>query len=277
MVTFEPSQALTTLESAMRQVMRSAYSAAYGPDWLEKVTSQEQRDRWSRRRDDETPKRHGVVRRLSVEFDFSELWELIDIAGKHWEPLSTALGKRASTMRLLEVFERLRNTVGHSRSLMPFEQELLSGIAGLIRNQVTMSLSAIDPSGEYYPRIESISDSFGNRIDPRRSGSAGGEIAGSADTGLVLRPGEVVTFECFAVDPQGRDLEWTLEVGPVRLMATAPPGQLAKFRWDVGEGEVGEYVPVMFMMAAQGAQYHRANGFDQRGWLEYRVRPLDHP
>lgn len=169
MVTFDPSQALTTLESAVRQVMRSAYASEYGPGWFERVTSPDQREKWKTRRKDEAPKRRGVVQSPTLELDFSELWELIAIAGKHWPPLASALGKQKSTMPLLETFERLRNAVSHSRTLQPFEQELLSGIAGSIRNQVTISLSATDPSGEYYPRIESITDSYGNRIDPGRS------------------------------------------------------------------------------------------------------------
>lgn len=278
MTTFDPAQALTVTENALRQLMRTAYPQRYGESWLQRVATQDQRDAWRERQAAELSRRKGLAHLPHRELDYSELWELIEMMKMHWEPLSSALGRKASAIPLLETFERLRNTVGHSRELLAFEQELLSGIAGLIRNQVTISLSAIDPIDEYYPRIESITDSFGNSLDEKRSRSRAGDIAGSVDSGLILHPGEVVEFSCAGIDPQGRDLEWTMIVQhKARVQAVSASAVDAHFRWIVEDGDVGEYVVVTFEMIAVGAKYHRSNGRDQRGWLEYKVRPDDHP
>ena len=61
-------------------------------------------------------------------------------------------------MALLKRLDNIRNAVGHSRPLLPFERDLLSGIAGQIRNQVTIYMSTQDEAGDIYPRIESVTD-----------------------------------------------------------------------------------------------------------------------
>lgn len=66
--------------------------------------------------------------------------------------METALGPKVETLPLLARFEQLRNSVAHSRGILAFEEALLSGIAGQIRNQVTIFMSIQDPSGDYYPR-----------------------------------------------------------------------------------------------------------------------------
>ncbi len=171
MSALEPSVALTTCETALRQLMTLAYEAAYGDDWLGRIASKEQLDTWHARAGDELAVRgrKGVLAVPNGGLAHSNLYDLLKIAEKHWEPLSAALGRKASVMPLLHRFDNLRNSVAHSRQLLPFEQDRLSGIAGQIRNQVTIFMSAHDPTWDIYPRIESVTDQFGRRISRRRS------------------------------------------------------------------------------------------------------------
>lgn len=205
MPTLEPSVALSTCETALRELTHS-YGTSYGDDWLERVSTPSQRKAWEGRASDEKQARvpKGVARVPNVGLAYANFYDLVRIAEKYWKPLSGALGKQKSVLPLLARFDNLRNTIGHSRPLLAFEQDLMSGIAGQIRNQVTLFMSDQDDAGEIYPRIESISDSFGRRIE---SSVVDGEIAGSVTTrDVIVRPGDVVTFTCVGVDPQGRDL-----------------------------------------------------------------------
>ena len=58
--------------------------------------------------------------------------------------------------------EEFRNAPMRSRTLVPFERALAEGMAGEIRNKVTIYRSALDPADRHFPRIEYVRDSFGN-------------------------------------------------------------------------------------------------------------------
>jgi hypothetical protein len=149
--------------------MTYAYNAAYGANWLQWISSDEQRQDWARRHEQEKKKRTGkgaaVVPNHGLAY--SDLKDLVGIVQKRWQPIEPAFGASAKseTRALLVRFETLRNTAMHGRTPLVFEQELMSGIAGQIRNQVTIFMSSQDPQGDYFPRIESITDSFGNTFE----------------------------------------------------------------------------------------------------------------
>jgi hypothetical protein len=51
-----------------------------------------------------------------------------------------------------------------------------------------------------------------------------------------------------------------------------PGNEQAEFSWTVSNIDVGEHCVVIFM-SANGTEFHRANGFDQRVYFAYVVRP----
>lgn len=269
----EPTVAVTTLERALRQLMDRVFEEEYGPAWLDRVTTTEQRTKWHGRYEQEVARRPGLVTVPLVGLEYSELYELIGIAKKHWEPLAPALGKQAKVVTLLEHFERVRNTASHSRDLMPFERDLMSGISGEIRNKVTLHMTSTAPDGDPYPRIESAVDSFGDAIEIRPKLQ---EIAGISERGLIVNPGDSITFTCTGIDARGRDLEWQLRShgSDASDSAKAPSGHPVELTWDVQESEVSESAGVNIQMLATGARYHRAGSFDHRVIFTYRVRPL---
>lgn len=274
MPTLEPAQALYACENALRQLFTHAFQEAFGVDWLEAVSTAEQRAKWIERA--EAEKRRALIGGLVAVDDlglsFSEFYELLAMAGDHWELLAPALGKKKSTLPLLGRFEELRNTVAHQRQLYPFERDLYSGIAGTIRNQVTIYISTKDPAGEYYPRIDAAWDSMANRI----VGSLDvGELAGMVDSDVVLRPGDTVTFTLVATDPQARNVEWDMAVQGLELVKqVVASGAEAVFTWTVTDESVAEHSAVHFYMRCTESQYHRVSGsYDQRVYFAYVVRP----
>src|SRR6202043_2622408 len=95
--------------------------------------------------------------------------------------------------------EHFRNAVMHSRELLPFERDLLSGISGEIRNLVAIHRSSMGPDSKYYPTVESVVDSFGNNL---------GEGLQVVDT--RVQTGTTVEFTCRAWDTTSRALTWTV-------------------------------------------------------------------
>jgi hypothetical protein len=270
----EPSIALTTCETALRALMTHVYAEKLGSGWLDRVVSADKLSAWAGRADEEARARgtKGVVVVPGAGLAYANLYDLIAIAEKHWEPLAPALGPRAKALPLINRLNSLRNAVGHSRPLLPFEQDLMSGIAGQIRNQVTIFMSAQDEAGDIYPRIESISDGFGRRIE---SATVTGEVAGSVqDRTVIVHPGETVLFECVGTDPQGRPLSWSLgRPHRGRSGLVGPSGGVTAVQWTVTDDDVTETRNVEIYLATEGAKYHRFGDFDHRAYFAFKVRP----
>lgn len=275
MPTLDPSVALSTCETALRELMTHSYGTSYGGAWLDRVSTPTQRKAWEGRAADEKCARvpKGVAQVPNVGLAYANFYDLVRIAEKHWEPLAQALGRQKAVLPLLDRFDNLRNTIGHSRPLLAFEQDLMSGIAGQIRNQVTLFMSSQDEAGDIYPRIESISDSFGRRIE---SSVVEGEIAGAVRTyDVVVRPGDVVTFSCVGVDPQGRELRWDLKDPnhSGRAFVVGPSGKPVSLTWLVKDTDVTETAHVNVHMQANEGKYRRYLGFDHRAYFAFHVRP----
>ncbi|RRJ85584.1 hypothetical protein EG850_12750 [Gulosibacter macacae] len=265
--------AVVALERALRHLMAVEYGRAYGKGWLQRVTSAEQREKWEQKREDEQRRRPGVFISPVVGLEYSETYELVEIAKAHWGPLADALGRQKRVLPLLETFERIRNTASHSRDLVVFEREMMSGIAGEIRNKVTLHMTTQDPAGDYYPRIEMVADSFGTAINLVAEMR---ELAGSAQPHTVLHPGDIVTFRCSGVDPLKRQIEWSLRSTRREFQRlVADSDEIVELTWEVQEQDIVESVAAEIFMAVAGASYHRANGFDHRAYIEYRVRPIN--
>ncbi len=267
MPALSPSEALNTCERALRELMAHAFAAAHGPEWLDRISTADQREQWQKRAAEEAARRKSVVSVPTAGLDYSQFYELIEFADKHWQPLAPALGKKKATFPLLETFDNLRNTVAHDRQLYTHEADLYSGIAGTIRNQVTIYMSAQDEAGEYYPRITAARDSFGNEVD-LHAGSA--EVPNYCRTDTVLRPGDIVIFHLAAVDPQGRDIIWKYSRGDTRVAAS---GEEVAFSWTVSEDDVHEMAQVKFRMLAHHTHYHRGGDYDHVAVFTYKVRP----
>lgn len=276
MVTLEPSIALSTCENALRYLMGHVFLKKYGAEWIEEVTTEKQRQGWPGRvqAEQKTRERRGVAETDAPGLTYANMYDLLVIAKKYWPDLQPAL---RDAYPLLERMEKLRNPTAHSRPLVPFERELLSGIAGQIRNQVTLYMSTQDPAGDIYPRMESAVDCFGHRL----TGHAGpiAEIFDGKVTGAIVHPGDRVQVTVTGTDPQDRALEWELIApgGAHAARVISKSGAEAQLEWEVADADVGEAAILNIEMRAEGAKYLRWNRFDHRGYFQYIVRPpLDH-
>lgn len=278
MATLDPGSALTACETALRELMAYTYEREWGEQWLDKIASPDKKSEWAQRAEAESGARRtkGVAAVPAIGLSYANFFDLIAIAKKEeqWQPLAPALGKRADTLPLLKRLESLRNAVGHSRPLLPFERDLISGVAGQIRNQVTIYMSTQDPAGDLYPRIESVVDSLGTRIEePADSYYLVG--GGVWMTGFVLHPGQTISFECLGTDPQNRDLLWEISSnrGGYTASSIVHSGDRAELAWTVSDDDVSEETWVTIFLKSKDSKYHRLGNFDHRVTFDYKVRP----
>lgn len=241
MTALDPAAALAACETSLRTLMEQVYSEAYGSGWLQRVLPLSVPQKVAERQDAETKKRtrRGAVAVPAHGLAYLNLYDLIAIAEQHWQPLAPAFSGKKETIVLLNRLESLRDTVAHNRALLPHEADLLSGIAGQVRNQVTIYMSSQDAAGDYYPRIESVSDSYGRTAEEWTNFTSC--LWMMQEPLIQLKPGDVVTFECVAVDPQERDIFWYLRSRSGELReATVPSQEKAVLTWTVENTDVAE-------------------------------------
>ncbi|MFD3442539.1 Swt1 family HEPN domain-containing protein [Streptomyces sp. NPDC058685] len=271
----QPAEALATCEQALRSLIATVLAKKLGKDWFSQVFSEKRAVKIRDVRDEEAGRRtrRGVASVPSSELAYAQFFDILDLLKKYWADFKPALGNQNETLGLLNRFEALRNSVAHSRDLLPFEEELLSGIAGEIRNRVTIYMSSQDPTGDYFARIDSVTDSLGNCIDSFLPDPM--EHGVSLRTGAVLHPGETITFRCRGTDPQGRDLTWW--VLPTREEDNPSyTGRDLDIVWRVSSDDISARRDVHIYMKSSGP-YHRvdteAAGFDYCATFIYTVVP----
>ncbi|RPE79100.1 hypothetical protein EDF28_2916 [Curtobacterium sp. PhB137] len=268
-----PALALASCESALRQLLDRVFVDRYGADWASTVFTVEKRAKLEELRDVERKKRHGRGVAVVAEnlLQYTNFYDLRELVRKQWDLVAPALKDKAVITALLTRFDDLRNTVAHSRELLPFEKDLLSGIAGEIRNRITIYMSTQAPTGEFYARIESIVDSFGNEADAARTLVTANP---PVKTGQVLHPGDVVTFRCRGWDPQGRTLTWTLTSYPLDPTAdVTADGDEVELTWVVTEKHVAQQSVAFVRMKSSGEYLRWAEGVDGMTLFYYRVDP----
>lgn len=159
---------------------------------------------------------------------------------------------------------------------MDFERDLLSGIAGQLRNQVALYKGARNPSSTYYPVIESIVDSFG------RSGNDG-MLDGPSSR---LDVGTRIRFTGSATATRGRNLEWFVVTVSIVMPTYAiehgwqpvSDGENLDYTHVISESDVGEHFAIHFVVRSD-SKYHRHKEFagdfahdDSRQFM-YAVNP----
>ncbi len=268
-----PGEAVEACETALRQLLQLVVPPSVGEDWLAKQLSAGKLAQLEERRDEEGKKRalRGVASTPQSLLAYADLFTLRDLVDKNWQILAPALGEKAEISALLKRLDALRNPIAHNRPLVPFEQDLAAGIAGDIRNRVTIFMSTQDEAGDIYPRIEFAQDNFGNSIDPISLESGG--MGGGFRTGQIVYEGDVLTFTLRGSDPQNRDLEWQIHSNMTEPAVITSDGGTATLRLELRDVHVTEELIVGVFMKAVGTPYHRSGTNDHRVFWYYKCRP----
>ena len=140
----EPTDALRAIENALRIVIREILGRQ---GWLS-ATGAPDEGRLRERQVEESKRRDGAA--VSADLlDYTETYHLTGLIGRNWEKFQPIFNDKARTLAFFGVIEDVRNSVAHSRDLVPFERDLISGIAGQIRNQVSLFRSSRTESTKY--------------------------------------------------------------------------------------------------------------------------------
>jgi hypothetical protein len=194
------TQTLKDTENALRDFISSVLTKKFGANWIEQCgVTPEKVKKWQERKAvEEKRQKFGVVdERLIYYANFNDLKPILH---KNWPEFSEALGDWKTMEVWLDELGRLRDPDAHRRELLPHQKHLAIGIAGEIRTRLVRYRSKQETSEDYFPRIESARDNFGN-VFPFLMGGLG-------YTKTILRPNDVIDFVITASDPFDDKLEY---------------------------------------------------------------------
>lgn len=202
----EVNQALKDTENSLRDFIASTLKDSLGEDWITGCgVSNERIEKWKERKEIEVKRQDtGTVdERLIYYADF---YDLKTILLKNWaDEFSKVFGERKILEVYLKILEKYRDVEAHRRELLPHQKDLVSGICGEIRNNLISYRSKKETGEDYFPRIESVRDNFGNIW-------VQGDFI-QKNTKIILRPGDILDFVVTASDPQGSELKYCFSTG----------------------------------------------------------------
>jgi hypothetical protein len=254
----EPTEAINLVEVVLRDLVREVL----GDSWTQ--SRRVEIDRLEEKRREDIAKRRGTAVNEDL-LAYTEFIQLQQIILDSWDKFGPALGKKKYIEAYFDRLNAFRNPAMHSRPLREFERDLVNGIVGELRNLVVIYRSTKGPDMEYYPKIEQVTDSFGNNP------AAGSE----SDRRLRLKVGDVVKFQCRGWDPQDRNLSWELRIGRYGLdgkVTTEAYGAEVTLTLVITERMVQERLLVEIVMMSDG-QYHRNGSYDEFCEFYYAVDP----
>lgn len=259
-----PSDAINAVEIVMRDLVEQVLTEKHGEGWIEQCGTPEKIDKWRERKLEEAKKRDGTTTEQRLLY-YSDFTDLAPVIKKHWELFKPCLGDRKTFDVYMDRLEEFRNAPMHSRTLTPFERALAEGMAGEIRNKVTIYRSALDPADRHFPRIEFVRDSFGNA-------PTGGSPLDIFQTGLTLHPDEEISFEGSGWDPQEGALKWTMQVLSGDQPVVEEHGRQASFMWRVTEANISAQTFVHVRLISD-RPWHQDSGYDDQRRFVYTVLP----
>jgi hypothetical protein len=257
----EPAAAINNLEVVLRDLIARVLAAELGAEWISHCGTAEKIQKWQERRQEEAKKRDGTVveQRLIYFADFTDLAPIIT---KNWNVFQPCLGDKKTFETYMGRLEDFRNAPMHSRTLVDFEQQLIQGMTGEIRNKVTLFQTDTNAADRHFPRIEVVRDSFG------RSGETGETLPPD----ITVHPGDEVVFECSGWDPDDLPLTWIMNIKG-RQWPHKQDGPICRFTWQVAEEDIseGQFVEIR-LMGARPWHRHPA-GHDGNVHFRYAVLP----
>jgi hypothetical protein len=270
-----PTMALQSIETALRLAIRQALGEA----WIDKPGAPMRHDLLEKH-DVDARRRDGVS--VSEDLlDYTMTTDLSRIIQRNWENFAPVFKDKKRTDAYFKIVEDIRNAIAHSRPLVPFEEDLVSGIAGQLRAQVTEYRSMQGTGSEqYYPKIERLTDS---------RGEAGSDLWTGPLPSSRLEVGDVITFTGSAFNARGNPVQWFLFVRPgwqnpahARAASRVAEGDDVVIEYVVTRDDVNEDLVVAVVIATD-ADFHRYNeggiftaglrAYDDVSFFHYAIAP----
>lgn len=247
-------QALEDAENDLRDLIELVLRGNYG-------VSQAAVEKWESYRKKEEEIKSSVAERNILYY--ADLSELINILKNNWQKFKPVFGENIDFLSMIKKIIPYRHRDSHRRELLPFQQSLIMGVSGEIRNSILLWRSNLEDVRKHFPYISYVKDSLGNIAKDKQK---------YVHCEKPLYPGDQISFVVKAFDPLSEDLEYGYMV-----YADVRTGQIIwseddKFLWKITENNISmtQFIEVQIRSKRK---YHAQIGFDDVIRFNYKVYP----
>ena len=257
------TQALKDTENALRDFIASVLTKKFGDEWIEKCgVTPDRIEVWQgRKAAEEKRQKFGVIEERLIYY--ADFYDLKTILKKHWaEEFAEPLGDWKTFEVWLDELSRLRDPDAHRRELLLHQKHLALGIAGEIRTRLVRYRSKQETSEDYFPRIESARDNYGNIIT---------NDVKSIFTKMVLRPNDIIEFVITASDPLDDIIEYGIDIMGIGGSISWQKENIFSIRI------LDSFIRIDFLVnlfIRSSREYHASANYDDRVSFFYDVLPL---
>ncbi len=260
----DATQALKDTENSLRDFIAFILSGRFGSDWEQKCGVTEDRlNKWKERKESEKKRQESGARDERLIY-YADFYDLKTILKKHWNLFSSALGDVKTFEVWLSELEKLRDPDAHRRELLPHQKSLILGVSGEIRTKIARYRSSKESTDSYYPRIEFVADNLGNSWKLGRDRWV--------DTGMKLRPGDVLEYVVTASDPLEEPLQFQCTFEQGRYGHSDKWTSENSFTFEVTEKYVGKLFFASISIRSS-RNFHAHRNYDDLVKFTYEVLP----
>lgn len=266
----ETEQALALIERTVRKAIRAVV-----PDWHSQLDTTET-GRAVSWQSNEQKKRAGVVSGGDL-LDFLMTPRLVEMYTHNAEALRPVLGDPERVQSLLAFVSDVRNTPAHSRELVAYERDLISGTAGYLSNMLALWETANDEVARHYPVITGARDSFGRE---------GLESFNAYTNPIRVDVGVEVEITAQATQARDRSIRWYIGTasrpeqiveqyvpfGPPRQLPPNAWGSSIRYRYRFTEADVAEHIDLAVVISSSDP-FHRSGVVDDLRTFRFAVSP----
>ena len=251
-------QTLKDCENSLRDFIALTLQKRHGDDWVNKTgISPERIEEWKKRKHLDNERHHATTTDEHL-IGYADLEDLKQVLRVSWEgDFIDALGDFKLMETYLNILNRYRNPDKHRRPLLTFQKHLILGIAGEIRNKLSVFRSYRELNREGFPRIESVRDNLGNIWVPGKPVRV--------KTAMTIHVGDILEFVVSATDPQDGDLMYCINGRHWN------PGNVL-FQ-EIEPRHVGKKTTFSIMVRSERKFHAFPMGYDDRIAFEYQVLP----
>jgi len=159
---------------------------------------------WKEKREIEQKKKKGILLETRIIY-YSDFYDLYKIIDKNWTSFKPIFIDKKRFEIFFNEVENCRNTIAHGREILSFQNDLLKGIIGDLKNQIINYHSNNMNPDDVFVKILKISDSLGNIWESS-------DITKIYSSKKVLKVGDKLEFIIEAFDPNGREIEYFIEI-----------------------------------------------------------------
>jgi hypothetical protein len=171
--------------------------------------SPERIEKWKEKKEIEKKKHNGLLVEARLIY-YSDFYDLGNIISKNWEVFKPIFDDKKRFDVLFQEIESFRNTLSHSRPILPYQEHFLKGIIGDLKTKIVIHHNRNMNADDYFIKVLKVSDNLGNNWDNTMNPLG-------LTTTNILRVGDSIELLIDAFDPKGREITYEVQWGDTNL------------------------------------------------------------